>query len=63
MTYKIRITGTAAAGQARVLVLGAGVIGSTAQQARHHRTTPTPPKRHKSGRRGSPGCLEGAMTR
>ena len=39
MTYKIRITGTAAAGQARVLVLGAGVIGSTAQQARHHLTT------------------------
>ena len=24
---------------------------------------PTPPQHHKSGRRGSPGCLEGTMTR
>ena len=56
MTYKIRITGTAAAGQARVLVLGAGVIGSTAQQARHHLT---PPNATSPGDEGRPGvCKE-----
>jgi ketopantoate reductase len=40
MTNKIRITGAAAAGPARVLVLGAGVIGSAHAgrllQAEHH---------------------------